>query len=939
MTQSNVFSGFTPEHVIDLLLRAFTGTSEPTPANVEAKVDEFLVGPFADLRPEKQMITDEILRRIRVRIGSASTLDEKETDHISWLPEADRDSWRFWPRLSDYLRRVDRLPPAVLEELDSSTDQTLERLESPNRSDRWDRRGLVVGQIQSGKTTHYTALAAKALDVGYQIIIILAGTHNNLRSQTHERLDRYLIGRDSAALVETLRRKGTVNVTVGLIGVGEDDRKLAKPDLPFTILTCTTSAEDGDFRTRVANQVGFQVSQGSRLVMVVKKNATILNNLIRWIRAQNTVSAVERSDARISAPALVIDDEADHASVNTSRDPDDDPTTINRRIRKLLISFNRVGFVGYTATPFANIFIGVDANHAEYGPDLFPRSFIINLKAPSDYIGPGLVFGHPGDESAGIPEESALPMYVPVHNSASWLPDKHDKTQIPGRLPSSLKEAVRLFVLVCATRSCRGSVDVHNSMLVHATRFVNVQGRVAEQLDTELVGLRNIICSASKEIAGETKARMEDIWCRLVLEPHEQFHLRLGDRCGPLPAWKDVWKKAMTAVQRIRVMRINGSSTDTLAYTRDPKGIYVIAVGGDKLSRGLTLEGLSVSYFLRTSNMFDTLMQMGRWFGYRPGYADLCRVYTTPRLYMAFQEIALAMDDLRGDLDQMADAGKTPEDFGLRVRTPSDGLLITAANKMRLGEEVAVRFAGELVQSLEIARTGVRAEEIRENTRKFISSLGSPERHVRGAPSSHFLWRGRTAAEVLEFLSGYEAYSTSSFNSHCDALRRYIREQVGKNELTDWTVAVMSKQNGPQITIGNINPALVYRYRRNGATDPTRFSTKAVVGGRADEAIDLLEEEFEQAIRKSPPNAKKPSGRPDLPSMLQIRAARPAKRGLLLIYLLEDREGENNRIEFIPAVAISFPDSRTAQPLAYTVGEVWRQEHGFEDYVADGEAT
>jgi hypothetical protein len=280
MSSSSGFSGFSPENVIDLLLLTFKGGTEPTPALVETKVAEFLVGPFSPLQLQKQFIVDEVLRRIRVSIGAASALDEKDTNHVPWLPQMDRASWRFWPRLLDYLRRIDRLPPAVLQELDRSTDQTLERLESPDRSGAWDRRGLVVGHVQSGKTTHYTSLTAKALDAGYQIVIILAGIHNSLRSQTHERIDRHLIGRDSAALLEALRA-GHGNVTVGLIGVGDDDRKLGRPPLPFTILTCTTSAEDGDFRVKIANQIGFQVSHGSRLVMVVKKNATILRNLTR----------------------------------------------------------------------------------------------------------------------------------------------------------------------------------------------------------------------------------------------------------------------------------------------------------------------------------------------------------------------------------------------------------------------------------------------------------------------------------------------------------------------------------------------------------------------------------------------------------------------------------------------------------------------------------
>jgi Z1 domain-containing protein len=942
MNNSATFGNITPEMVIDLILLTFTGAQEPTPVQVEQKVDEFLSGPFSGLRPQRSVVVEEVLRRIRVRIGSASTLDEKNADHFEWLSDVNREQWRYWPRLQDYLRRVDRLPPSVLQELDKSTDQALQRLESPERTDRWDRRGLVVGNVQSGKTTHYTALSAKALDAGYEIVIILAGTHNSLRSQTHERVDRYLIGRDSAALIEALR-SGDPSLTVGSIGVGEDDLRLGKPVIPFTILTCTTSSEDGDFRTQIANQVGFQVSRGSRLVMVVKKNATILKNLIRWLRTQNTLGTTDGQERRIAAPTLIIDDEADHASVNTSRDPDDDPTTINRLIRRLLISFDRVGFIGYTATPFANIFIGVDSENSEYGPDLFPRSFIVNLKPPSDYIGPSLVFGHPGDESAGIPEQLPLPMYIEVDDTNGWMPDRHNKSHIPGPLPASLKEAIRLFVLVCAARICRGDENVHNSMLVHATRFINVQSRIAGQIENEIVALRNIIGSGGPSDSQNVKQSFEEIWRRRLLEPHEVFRVSLGDRCPPLPDWDTVWDQINRAIQRIQVMRINGDSRDALTYSRNPQGVSVIAVGGDKLSRGLTLEGLSVSYFLRTSRMFDTLMQMGRWFGYRPRYADLCRVYTTDYLYEAFREIALAVDDLRAELDRMADTGKEPLDFGLRVRTPSDGLLITAANKIRRGEEVFVRFAGELVQALEIARTGQRAEDNRISVRQFLEVLGptGAERDVRGQASSHFLWRNIEVDRVLDFLSGYEAFSTPSFFNRCDALRRFIQEQARKGELLNWAVAVISKklpppesnERGKSVNIGGQEFPLVKRKRKEN-TPRDRFGTQAVVG-LVDEAIDLTSDEYKKAIDKSPADPTRPDGKPERPVREAIRDCRRLQsRGLLLIYLIED-PSEEDPVEFIPSVAVSFPTSDNAEPLAYTVNEVWRQQYGLIEEMDD----
>jgi hypothetical protein len=458
-----------------------------------------------------------------------------------------------------------------------------------------------------------------------------------------------------------------------------------------------------------------------------------------------------------------------------------------------------------------------------------------------------------------------------------------------------------------------------------------VQGKVAEQLENEMVGLRNIISSGSTEKVKAIEADLEKIWRKLLLEPHDQFRVRLNDRCSAMPSWEAVWVQVAAAALRIQIMRINGGSTDALAYSRNPKGIYVIAVGGDKLSRGLTLEGLSVSYFLRTSKMFDTLMQMGRWFGYRPRYADLCRVYTTAYLHRAFQEIALAMDDRRSDLDRMADAKLEPVDFGLRVRTPSDGLLITAANKIRLGEDIEVRFAREVVQTLKMARTGARADEIRAAVIHFVDSLGKAERNIRGRQTPHYIWQKVPVSSIFEFLSVYEAYSTSSFNDRCDRLRQYIRQQADKGELVQWTVAVISKNGeGPSVKFDECSIAKVTRTSSESETSD-RFTTRGMTG-TADEAIDLNEAEFAGVLAGS--GVDESGASRSVPGRWAFRDARPASRGLLLIYLLEDSKSKNP-VDFIPGIAVSFPKSTTAKALSYCVGEVWRREHGLLEEVSD----
>jgi hypothetical protein len=912
-----IFGKPTVDMIIDLLMQTFQSSSEPRPSDVESRVEAYLQGPFLDLKSEKKRIVDEILQRINVRIGLASVLEDDKEDHEEWLDGVDRSSWRLWLRLKRFLQSVEHLPPAVLNELDRSTDQTLGLLESPDRLNVWDRRGLVVGHVQSGKTTHYTSLITKAMDAGYQIVIVLAGIHNSLRSQTHERIDKHIIGKNSAALLEVVQNPDMPHP--GPIGVGLLDQQKGEPDIPFTLITCTSSADDGDFNTRMANQVGFSVSRGSRLVMVVKKNATILRNLIRWLRIQNANSA-----DRINAPAIIIDDEADHASVNTRHDPDEDPTTINRRIRELLNMFERVGFVGYTATPFANIFIPSEEDHARYGRDLFPTSFIVNLKAPADYIGPNLVFGHPGDESIGLAAQDALPFYIRVLDAQTWIPDKHSKDHNPGEMPCSLKEAIRLFVLICTARACRGDMNVHNSMLIHVTRFVNVQERVTNQVRDELDMLKNLLGSGSSSVVKGIKEEFKKIWDTHIVSKHNQFQDRLGTRCTSLPSWEIVYSNLLDALMKIGVMKINGESSDVLRYSQAKKGLSVIAIGGDRLSRGLTLEGLSVSYFLRSSKMFDTLMQMGRWFGYRPRYADLCRVYTTSSLYEAFREISMATDELRRDLDLMAETHRSPIDFGLRIRTPSDELLITAANKLRTGDEIKVRFAGEIVQALDMYRIGIQADQCRTAVERLIKVLGAGDRNIRGKQTSHFLWRNIPVQTILEFLQEYEAISTPCFNRNCEPLRRYIQEQVNNGELVNWTVAVISKQKKDGITIDLGDNEIVPIYRKLKEGLPREQLGVQGLTGSADEDVDLSKEQLMKV------EAEKYSQDPKLRSLSRrenVRKIRDPKNGLLLAYFIEDKETDNS-VGYVPGIAVSFPHSEKAKPLAYTVNDIWLAQFG-----------
>ena len=334
-----------------------------------------------------QKIDEDLLRRevedlCNVWVPAERTL-EGDDDHQDWL-EAARDTieWNFWSRYERYLEMDKGWAPAQVRKLGDVTDFILSRFEKPTRPGKWDRRGMVVGQVQSGKTANYTGLICKAADAGYRLIIVLAGLHNSLRSQTQERLDREFLGFDT-------RNRLSFDQGNARIGVGA----MKGPFLHAHSLT--SSDERGDLKKRVADQVWVQAGGADPVLLVVKKNASVLRNLYSWATDVQKETDPETGLHIVrGVPLLVIDDEADYASVNTKARPTDengqlvddyDPSKINGWIRRLLRTFEKSAYLAYTATPFANIFIDEDEETDSFGEDLFPRSFIVSLRPPSNY--------------------------------------------------------------------------------------------------------------------------------------------------------------------------------------------------------------------------------------------------------------------------------------------------------------------------------------------------------------------------------------------------------------------------------------------------------------------------------------------------------------------------------------------------------------------------
>lgn len=705
------------------LVRAEKDPTKITPAFIAEKV-QLAATMFAGDSPhavDQGKAVIALIQRFSHRIGKATTLKDN-TNHFDWLSAARKRDWHYWRRYRDFLEA--KLSDKVVEELNSATDEILALLEDPQRSDDWDRRGLVVGHVQSGKTSNYSGLICKAADAGYKIIIVLAGMHNNLRSQTQMRLEESFLGYET-----TVDRDP--GMPIGVAEFGED----------LKTNSATTRAENGDFNKAIAKHFHGISPEERPWLFVVKKQKTVLTALLNWIqtRVADSTDSVDRRKLVTKLPLLVIDDEADHASVDTGEQmfnddgtPDEEhqPKTINSLIRQVLHAFTRKAYVGYTATPFANIFIHHKGATAKEGPDLFPRSFIINLAAPSNYVGPARMFGKMTKEGrlGALPLSRNIADHYDPEADSGWMPPKHKKTHIPtynGQeiIPPSLREAICVFVLACAVRELRGQGGQHSSMLIHVTRFVDVQTHVREQVEDAVRRMRQKITRGID--ADGLLHQLRDLWEKDFLPIRDQVaELSPPEELPPaMPGWADVIGTLPNVLDDIEVRSINGTAKDALDYATPGAALKVIAVGGDKLARGLTLEGLCVSYFVRTTKMYDTLMQMGRWFGYRPGYLDLCRLYTSPDLVRWFAHIADASEELREEFDFMADAKLTPEQYGLKVMS-HEVLTVTSPLKMRNAKTLSLSYSGTRPQTILFYRDAQIQQRNLDATDALIASLG-----------------------------------------------------------------------------------------------------------------------------------------------------------------------------------------------------------------------
>lgn len=718
-------------------------------------VDDARTELIRGLRLADTSVVDLVVEQIREESRKNVILDvprgvrlDVVTDDVRLLPwyTGPEVGDRYWPALRS---RLESGPmAAVVGEIDQASTKVVANFADPGVR-RLKKKGLVVGYVQSGKTANYTAVMAKAADAGYRTFIVLSGMHNNLRRQTQVRITK----------------------------------DLGSPEwFPLT-------NEAADFGS-VANGSAL-LAMGVHSVAVVKKNASRLRRLRDWLKDID-------EDVRARSPILILDDEADQATPNSAA-ARDELTKINELVRQIWAEVPTGSYVGYTATPFANVFMDPDDEE-----DLYPSDFILDLPRSADYFGAERIFGRVALHDADEPDPGLDMVRVVAQDEAAALQPPYNSAARLGfdpEVPPSLCGALRWFLLSTAVRRWRGQTDAHSSMLIHTTAFVAPHFRMKSRVEVALQGFAKEIAtgdySSFEEVFESEIGRVVDVTAEMV------------------PTWSDLPDLLVEVLSSTRVVVDNGLSDDRLDYARvDDRGQpvveTVIAIGGGTLSRGLTLEGLIVSYFTRTSNTYDTLLQMGRWFGYRHGYEDLPRIWMPEDLRQDFEFLALVEEEIRQDMRRLEELRVTPREFGVRVRAHPGRMSITAQGKMFHADLIQISYSGQRHQTIVLHERDTDA--LSRNLEATIRLLTAAQREgatgIASPSRSQFF--DVTAETVTEFLAEFEFHKGQP-GLRSDHVVGWINRAAPNSK---WNVVVVgnSKQHrlpdGTPVTLGEVDLGL-----------------------------------------------------------------------------------------------------------------------------------
>ena len=690
----------------------------------------------ADIFPN---VTDLDRERLLKQVSDnySSTIGERivvvaNKDAPRWLDAKKHEfSWDHWKAYRKMLESQGR-SENIIDDNEEVINAILDYSGDPRTRGSWARKGLVMGNVQSGKTQNYLGLINKAIDAGYKTIIVLGGHLNELRMQTQERIDEGVLGAPSRHIVDNNSGQ------LGPIGVGLWHKNSITP--------ATTTI--GDFNKNFADRFGVKLDQGSQVVFTIKKHTGVMGTLIDWIEKQHYLNPSEQKV--LDQPLLLIDDEADYASINT-KSHKNEVTLTNDLIRKLLSLFSKSTYVAYTATPFANIFIDPDEkSYSEYD-DLFPSDFLVKMQIPREYMGQDFFFG----EDALRDKSNATSPIIEIDDH-EHIYELKNKDEVNYELPESLKDAIRAFIIVIAVRTIRGEGNSHNTMLVNVTHLSKHQNRLEVLIEEYKTSLFEALSAYGP--LGISQARNSEVLLSLENTYNNKFlisesydsilNILAGNQRRDLSVW------ALNQSQK-------PSERHILNYSSHQEyGLNVVAIGGHKLSRGLTLEGLSISYFARNSKAYDTLMQMCRWFGYRPSYKYLCKVYLPEESISWYSFIAGTIRELYGELELMASREERPKDFGLKVREHPGAMIVSAKNKIGAGTS-EIRYQdlwGQTQRRFKFYEDPIRNSSNIEYAKMFLEDLLNRPHDTPNTddPTGPVLIENVSYESVIEFIKAID---------------------------------------------------------------------------------------------------------------------------------------------------------------------------------------
>jgi hypothetical protein len=746
----------------------------------------------AALRADMEILMGPLSAEKLTELEEASAYVESTTQKVEILRQnsliKSRDNWysgpgvsdRHWPSLKGYLLNEKGWGKDAIESIDTSSTEVVSLLANP-ANEQFHCRGLVVGYVQSGKTANMTAVIAKAVDAGYNLIVVLGGVTNKLRAQTQRRISDDVV---------------------------ERHRDLWQ-------LYTTSDEDDGDFAVPKNRQFTMPV-QGRAQLVVMKKWTTHLAKFLETIR--NSPTTIQRS-----LKTLIIDDECDQASVDTSKK--DDIAAINLGIRKIFHSLPSVTYVGYTATPFANVFIDPRAGKDKNFEDLYPEDFITALPRPKGYFGTREVFGFDPDDASNDSGASAgrdmLRPIPPAEVKKICPANQNERETFHPVVTPELERAILWFLASCAIRRRRGQAGSHMTMLVHTSQYVGQHRNMAAAIRAwKAANLPRLLTGH-----GDAWTRFMEVWnietARVPLEAEGDAALQPSDLTSEL---EEVSSALEVAIE-------NGDSDDRLDFTKEPK-TYIV-VGGSVLARGLTLEGLSVSFFLRTSQQYDTLLQMGRWFGFRNGYADLPRLWATQDLISNFRALAAIEDEVRSEIAQYREHDTQPADFAVKVRA-IPGLAITSAAKMQHAYRTSISFSGRHVQTIRFDHTD---EDVVRTNWNASSRLFNDARAKGRSDATGRLYTSVPAAVIRRFLAEYEICA-----KHLDLKKDLLLDFVDKSTWDTWNVALIAPHGGDlsQQDLGGLGK--VRTNVRSRLAEPSEYADIKALMSKGDILIDAQDQ-------------------------------------------------------------------------------------------------